>query len=371
MYLLKKSSTQLKALAPSAKLAQVKSMLVNAVTLELATIPTYLTGVFSVKSGQNQEAKDLVISVVIEEMLHMTLAANVLIAIGGSVDVNQIGTALQYPTPLPGGVDEGLIVKLAPLTKEQVNEVFMGIERPDTSAILPGETAVHPSVLLKQANPDEYQSIGEFYLEIISLLNEIPGVFDNPRVDEQVNLLPWFPTAVPGVPDGRARDLDTATKMINTIIAQGEGAKVGEDPIDPYGGMKGSLAHYFKFGEIFYGALLVADPSAPSGWSYTGDPVPLDPDGVLNLLPNAGLSDYAPGSGAYVAGTAFYDSYKRLLNALNQSFNGEPAMLRSAIGLMYELLLVADRVMLFPADESKPDGYVAAPPFQLTKNPNY
>ncbi|RBH51872.1 hypothetical protein C3F00_033145, partial [Pseudomonas sp. MWU13-2860] len=53
-------------------------MLAGAVRLELSTIPTYLTALFSIKPGQNQEARALVQSVVVEEMLHMTLAANTL-----------------------------------------------------------------------------------------------------------------------------------------------------------------------------------------------------------------------------------------------------------------------------------------------------
>ena len=50
----------------------------SAIVLELATIPPYLTAYFSLKPGENTEVADLVRSVVIEEMLHLTIAANVL-----------------------------------------------------------------------------------------------------------------------------------------------------------------------------------------------------------------------------------------------------------------------------------------------------
>ena len=104
------------------------------------------------------------------------------------------------------------------------------------------------------------------------------------------------------------------------------------------------------------------DDCSPSGWSYTGEPVPLDETGVFNLLPNAALSDYPAGSGAAVSGAQFYQSYQNLLAALDRTFNGQPQQLDAAIGIMYELKLVAQKVMQHPVGTSTPD-VVAAPPF--------
>ncbi len=47
----------------------------KAVELEHSTIPPYLTAYYSLKPGLNDEIAGLIRSVVIEEMLHMTISA--------------------------------------------------------------------------------------------------------------------------------------------------------------------------------------------------------------------------------------------------------------------------------------------------------
>lgn len=346
----------------------VQEMLVSAFTLELATLPTYLTGTFSVKAGANPEARALVQSVALEEMLHLTLACNILIAIGGTPEILNTGLTLKFPTALPMNVDEGLTVALHPLTKEQVYQVYMGIERPDTQEPLPGERCIHSLTALKIEKG--YDSIGDFYKAILAKLAELSVAgadpFANPREERQVDIEKWFPPVGHGCGNGKVHDLASAKAVIDTIIRQGEGAEVGPPPIDPYGGLEGSFAHFFKFGEVFYGNRLVEDACAPSGWSYSGAPVELDEQGIYNFLPNAALSDYVPGSAAYVAGAEFYNVYKRLLTSLDHVFNGAPEELNSAFGIMYELKLVAQKVVQHPAYPAEPTGPVAAPPFMLT-----
>lgn len=345
-------------------ISEIQEMLAAAYTLELATLPTYLTGVFSIKPGYNQEALALVQSVAYEEMLHMTLACNLLIAIGGTPEILKTGLSLQFPTPLPMNVDEGLIVELRPLGKPQLYEVYMGIERPDTTAILPGETVLHP---LAQSKAEQgYASIGDFYDAILDKLKELPGAYAQPRPERQVDVSKWFPPTPCGT--GIITDYASADAAVQTILAQGEGARIGHDPIDPRGGFEDSFAHFFKFGEIFYGKRLQPDCCAPSGWSYSGAPVPLDMQGIYPLLANAAVSDYVPGSAAHTTGLAFYGSYKRLLTALDQVFNGNPDGLGSAVAIMYELKLLAQKVVANPAYPNEPNGPVAAPPFMLAKS---
>lgn len=104
----------------------------TAIALEFSTIPPYLTGLFSIMPGSNQRASALIQSVVTEEMLHLTLASNILIAIGGNPDIVAIGRSLVYPGPLPDKIDNDLQVGLAALSKPQLQNVFMAIERPET-----------------------------------------------------------------------------------------------------------------------------------------------------------------------------------------------------------------------------------------------
>lgn len=363
--MLKINKEIIRRLQATSDIKDVQNMLAGAVSLEYSTIPPYLTALFSIKDG-NHQARALVHSIVIEEMLHMTLAANTLIAIGGNPHIREEALKVKYPGPLPMCIDEDLTVTLGSLTKQQVGEVFMAIERPDTTAILPGEMA-----LRADAQPS-YASIGQFYQAVLDKLGDLvaqgQNIFREPRLDQQLDVSVWFPPEIKSFPDGKVHSMESATAVINTIVWQGEGVQIRKDRIDPMEGHDGNYAHYFKFGEIFYGHKLVPDRDAPSGWSYTGHPVPLDEDNIINVKRNAALSDYPIGSGAHIAGKQFYDAYHSLLVALDETFNGHPERMNSALGIMFEMKLVAQQVMQFRV-ENEPVPVYAAPPFMRTHEP--
>lgn len=140
--------------------------------------------------------------------------------------------------------------------------------------------------------------------------------------------------------------------------------RITEAPINPYTGRQGELAHYFKFGEVAYGRRLVRDSKAPSGYSYTGAPVPLDTEAVRTVVPDASLADFPPDNPAYLPAQAFYECFVRLLNALNGAFNGDPAKLTPALSIMYELRLAAFKVIDVPLRGFEGTPVYAAPPFQ-------
>src|SRR5689334_16800699 len=83
---------------------QLKDHLQSAIMLEHSTIPPYLTAVFSLQDGTtNQAVGELIFNIAYQEMLHMTLAANLLNAIGGTPAVNTPDFIPSYPTYLPDG----------------------------------------------------------------------------------------------------------------------------------------------------------------------------------------------------------------------------------------------------------------------------
>jgi hypothetical protein len=75
------SSTDNKHL--DAGLKKLHEWLQDAIEIEHATIPPYFTAWLSIMEGHNKEASDIIKSVMLEEMLHLTLAANILNAVGG------------------------------------------------------------------------------------------------------------------------------------------------------------------------------------------------------------------------------------------------------------------------------------------------
>ncbi|MFN4089492.1 MAG: ferritin-like domain-containing protein, partial [Alphaproteobacteria bacterium] len=62
--------------------ASLHRHLYAAMQLEHATIPPYLTALYSIHPGTNREAWHVIRTVAVEEMLHLTLVGNVMNAVG-------------------------------------------------------------------------------------------------------------------------------------------------------------------------------------------------------------------------------------------------------------------------------------------------
>lgn len=104
----------------------LKGMLRAAVRLEFATIPPYLTALWSIKDDLHPVARSIR-EVVQEEMLHLALTCNLLASLGEAPDL--CAWAPRYPGPLPGDVHHGLEVSLRPLDDEALR-AFVRIESP-------------------------------------------------------------------------------------------------------------------------------------------------------------------------------------------------------------------------------------------------
>ena len=99
----------------------LQEQLQEAVELEFATIPLYMTSLYSIVDGCNSEIYDLIRSVLIQEMLHMVQAANILIATGGTPIVDNASFVPTYPTiGLPGCVHPNLTIYLDKLNMSQI-----------------------------------------------------------------------------------------------------------------------------------------------------------------------------------------------------------------------------------------------------------
>ncbi|MCV6588012.1 MAG: ferritin-like protein [Marinobacterium sp.] len=321
----------------------------NAIELEHATIPVYLTGLFSIKQGQNTEARNIVLSVVIEEMLHMSIACNVLNAIGGHPAINKPDFVPSFPGPLPMdvGADRGLFASLEPLTRDQIKNVFMAIEEPETPLDIPVKSA-----LLTTTEP-AYSTIGEFYTAIIDKIAELgDGIFTGDPSLQLVNTR-WFPENELWP----VTDVASAQKALQLIIDQGEGSSTS--PID----CENAPAHYYRFAEIYHGKRLVPDEAEEVGWSFSGDPVPLDDYQIYPLKCNAKAEDYPQGSTARRYADQTNYTYSSLLNNLHETFNGSPEKIDEAMGLMYELRLSVQKMVTLKLD----NGEHAAPPFQYVR----
>ncbi len=314
-----------------------------AIQLEHATIPVYLFALCSIKSNSNKEIQELLLSVVNEEMLHMALACNILNAIGGSPTIDSPGFIPQYPGPLPGAVETGLIVPLKHFSPDLVKNVFMVIEEPETPLNFPVEA-------LAVAPP---QTIGQFYSAIKQQIKECGSSIFVGDPEKQVTSEFWPDELI------KVTNVGSATRAIEIIVEQGEGTTTS--PLD----LEGKFAHYYRFAEIYNGKTLILNPNAPpdapvdQNYIYGGTPIPFDPSGVLPVIDNPKASTYPADSKARYACDAFNYTYTSLLKTLHATFNGSPGQLSNAIGLMESLKEQAMNLM----DIDLGDGTKAGPSF--------
>lgn len=361
---------------PIKNIQDLRLALQQAVELEHATIPTYLTSMFSCGVTNNQNVAGIILSVVIEEMLHMSIAANTLNAIGGKPAINTPAFIPSFPGPLPGGVAHGLTVTLEKASKAHIQKVFMGIEEPEDPIIIKNNKIL-TSTLFTNFNLDTWDepkemTIGEFYHVVLCAMRNLEAeaqaqgstIFTGSPDDQMVNNR-WFPESelFPIV------NIETAEAGIRLIVDQGEGTS--KDPFD----IEGQPAHYYRFQEIVKGFKLVEDPSTTSGYSFTGDPIPFDESLVTNTVNNPRTNNpnqmqdvyvYRPGTQEYIQNKLFNYNYSNLLNGLHNTFNGSPEDIDDAMGMMYALRLGALQLMQIEL-EDRP-GYYAAPSFQFTTN---
>ena len=110
--------------------AHLRRDLQTALELEHATIPTYLTALASIKSSYNLKIQRVMKVVIIQEMMHMALVANILNAVGGEPSLYSKNFIPNYPSRLPGGVQPDLISPIEKLSLGLIRNIFMKIEEP-------------------------------------------------------------------------------------------------------------------------------------------------------------------------------------------------------------------------------------------------
>lgn len=326
----------------------VATALQSAIELEHATIPAYLYALYSLDPARNAAVAGIVQSVVFEEMLHMTLAANVLNAIGGTPCIDTPDFIPSYPGPLPGSVEGGLIVHLAPFSSEQLL-TFLQIEQPENAIDIP---IVNPLTGdIPTPEPDGAITIGAFYQAILAALAQLPAsAFQNPARNQVGPDL--MPEAVV------VTDLASAQQALNTIVEQGEGNTTS--PLEVVGG---GYAHYYRFLQIFAGSTLQPAATQTPPWAFGAPPISLDVEGIHPLPSDPKAANYPAGTAQAFANDTFNYTYTSLLKVLHALFNGQNTQdcMSDAIALMMSLKGQARAMM---AGIPNPAGPYTGPSFE-------
>lgn len=350
---------------PIRSLKELRNHLQYAVGIELMTIPAYLYALYSIEEGKNTAVTEVIQSVVLEEMLHMTLAANVLNAIGGvpspdPVTGPETGNPIPvYPATVPF-IDQIPPIHLRRFCPEAV-DTFLRIER----AAEPGAPA-GPA-----ADGQQYASIGDFYAAIEEGLRTLgtDDVFAEARRSRygcQVPPRHYYGGA------GRlieVTDLASALDALDEIVREGEGLPVetlvqtvadyatqaaaagaarahGVDDGDVLPCAWKMYSHYARFREIREGrryrpTQLVADRPA-------GDVLPVEWTAVLPAAADP-KAHHVKGTAAWAPMVECDLTYSDLVDTLYRAYNGEPQALQSAVTVMYDLKYQAVALMKTPS----------------------
>lgn len=341
---------------------QLHHYLYAAMQLEHATIPPYLTALYSIRPGTNADAYHVLRVTAVEEMLHLTLAANVLNAVGGTPDLTKPGFVAEYPAYLPDG-ETDFQVSRHRFSKEAL-ETFLSIERPRKA---PSESArlVHRGRAKRNrlgVRPDapemQFYSIGEFYHEIWlglhHLHTELGEALFSGDPTRQVTAEYFYSGGGEIIP---VVDLASAKAAIELIAEQGEG--FGGDIYDD----EHELAHYYRFEQLTLGRYYQNGdkPGQP-----TGPQLDVDWDAAFPIKTDARLADYPPDSEVYQAAVEFNRSYADFLQLLTQAYNGRPPLLLEAVIDMFRLRDQMTRLMHNPIPGQS--GLNAAPTFEMALN---
>lgn len=343
---------------------ELHSYLATAIQLEHATIPPYLTALYTIRPSTNGDAERVIRAVVVEEMLHLTLAANMLNAVGGRPDLSGPGFVPRYPTRLPDG-ETDFEVSLQCFSREAI-ETFMSIERPARAGASDAQLAPRdrhhelllPAVSRGEGGEHHFYSIGEFYEAIEEGMTALEeerraegGTLFGRGLENQITPDYYYSGGGEVIP---VVDLDSARAAIHLISEQGEGhsGRLFDD--------EGEIAHYYRFEQLVLGRYY--EPGDEAGHP-SGVELDVDWDASYPTLRNASVADYPPGSGLEKAARGFNDYYAGFLQLLTKAFTGRPELLLESVGEMFRIKERALHLVRHPLPGS--EGLHAAPTFEM------
>ena len=356
--------------------AQLIYLLTEAAELEHGIMCCYLFAAFSmkvdVKEGVSEEQlgpmrrwRGTILQIALEEMLHMSLACNLLTAVGGAPHLrrpNLPSSPKAYPPSFK--------LALVPFCRESLDS-FVFIERPvdmeqsgaeDTSFQSPDLPQTKLSDIFSSAR--DYSSQGSLYTGIedgLQYLTQKYGedkLFLGPPEAQIAGSYFGFPDLVPVI------GLTSAAEALQAIIVQGEGARgVTKD------------SHYGKFLAIQeeYEQILREDPKFEPGRPVLSNPYSMFPQDV----PNTGDVNLIEDPFSIDISNLFDGCYELLIQMLGRLYlpseerETELTQLSDiSLGMMMNVIgPLGQALTTLPAGPSHP-GLMAGPSFRFSRDVN-
>lgn len=323
------SSHQVAHVPLNETLAYVRSLMQQAIEVEHSTIPLYLSAMWSIVNN-SADVTQTIHSVVIEEMLHMTIAANVLNAIGGAPMIDSPTFIPVFPLALPL---TNVSVGISPLSKTTLQN-FMLIE----------------------ATTHDDRSIGAAYSYVLSLLQALCEEYGEDAIftgDPSLQVMAST-FGQPAQTANKVTGLADAISALLGVAEQGGGCPVtGKEWLWPRvsnisstnGPLGGLYSHWARFASAHAGRAWTSTDTVDTG--PTG--VQLPPFGsVRQFTPNPSISNYARGTHAYALVQGFASNYTALLVQLHNVFNGAPQTYFSTLSAMHALTSNALELLATP-----------------------
>jgi hypothetical protein len=334
--------------------AHLIHLLVEAAEIEHNLLCSYLYAAFSLKTAgeglSTEEAavvdgwRKTIIGVAVEEMGHLALVNNLLVAVGGNAHFNRPN----LPVP-PGYHPAGFVIRLTPFSKATLDH-FIFLERPLSSPIQEGAgfedehgvARTPTSGHLTPSTPD-YETIGEFYgdieAHITALVDRLgEGVLFAPAgLDRQLGPVD---VTLPGL--RLIRSAEDAALAVQTIVEQGEGAPAETED-----------CHFVRFREILaeWEALEAANPAFAPAHPAAEDPVMRRPADDLDRV----WITHAPSAALLDLGNA---TYALMMALLAQAYgpgigaDDRKAYVSAALALMHGISDAGSALARLPSGQS-------------------
>jgi hypothetical protein len=318
-------------------LDELKERIQLAIELELFTIPPYLTAAWSLKSNSTQTTmniRSLIIEVAIQEMLHMGLMCNLLVAVGGKPVLNHPDHLPSYPN-FPPGIDLPNPVSLEPFSQSVLDQ-FLKIEHPQHDPVpIPVLHALAAGVAPK------FPTIGDFYDSLKA------GLVHATSFNPAGQLTIGFGTTGDNLT--QITTLAEAEAAIDLIKEQGEGNSTSPAA----GPSSDNLAHYYRFLQIKDGRKYVKQADGTFKQD-PGQPLPFPaPAEIYSMAPVP-----AAGYPGLPEAVAFDTAYSKVVQLLHDAWDqGSQGLLVQAWNSMYSLESPATALMDKPREQSQGGNY--------------
>ena len=341
---------------------RVIHLLTEASEIEHNLLCTYLYAAFSLKAEDadlsTAEAavvarwRKTIVDVAVEEMGHLVLVNNLLVALGGAAHFDRPN----FPVP-PGYHPAGFVIRLRAFSKATLDH-FIFLERPVDAPVSDG-VAFRPDVVLERvARPDnltpstpDYPTIGAFYGEIRSAITDLAEIVGArtflPGTKGQIG--PQT-SALPGL--RKIATLDDALAALDVIVEQGEGSSSAKED-----------CHFTRFKAMRdeWERLEAANPAFAPAYPAAADPVMRKP---VDGLERVWITD-AAAARRLDFGNALYGFALVLLNNAYAPGVPQKALVDAAIAVMHALSVIGSTLARLPSGDP---GATAGLTFAMPRN---